>query len=121
MTRILSTLVRAVARQSAGETVGVEHTMQNLVRRLAVIIGAASLALYVISGPSQAQAVVPAAEDGTANEQVIITNLSKHKSRVREFLKRLLGKASAARAKLRSRARKFGGSQNESLSGSRSG
>src|SRR5215470_16022302 len=74
--------------------------MHTAAEKPALIIGVALLALGVISGSSMAQAVAPAAKNAAANEQVIITNMPKHKSRVREFLKRLLGKASTAKAKL---------------------
>jgi hypothetical protein len=68
--------------------------------RSALIIGATALALCATSPPLRAQDVTPGAKDAAVNERVIITNMPQHKSRVREFLKRLLGKASAAKAKL---------------------
>jgi hypothetical protein len=75
--------------------------MQILALRLPSIIVAISLALCVlISQSSLAQVKSPAVEKDAANEQVIITNMPAKKSRVREFLKRLLGRASGAKAKL---------------------
>ena len=52
----------------------------------ALIVGAATLALGVISGPSLAQTATHAREDAATNDQVIITNMLKHRFRVREFL-----------------------------------
>jgi hypothetical protein len=68
--------------------------------REALIIAAVAMALCAGSPSVRAQDVAPAAKDTAVNERVIITNIPKHKSRVREFLKRLLGKASAAKTKL---------------------
>jgi hypothetical protein len=79
-----------------------ETTMHMFAARLALSVSAALLALCMIltSEPAAAQAVAPAASGAPANEQIIITNVPRHSSRVREFLKRLFGRASAAKAKL---------------------
>jgi hypothetical protein len=70
------------------------HILQG---RATSIIGIAVLAGCVMS--AHCLAATPGVQ-GPATEQVIITDMPKHQSRVRAFLKRILGRASSAKAKL---------------------
>ncbi len=64
---------------------------------VALILGAALLAVCVASAPSLAQTEPGAPKEDAANESIIIKNMAAHKSRVRSLLSRLLGTAKGDR------------------------